>query len=156
MTDDVVAEPRSPPTLEDLAERQDGVVSVRQARLARRDDGPDRLAAVQRAVPAVPTGRRPHRRRAAVVAAGGADRRRSRPAIAVAVSHASAVRVYGLELPPAVHRRWRRDDAFIELAAPLVRHVRLDGVRGHRCGTWAAGDVVDPRRHASHLTAFAP
>ena len=60
----------------------------------------------------------------------------------VAVSHASAVRVYGLELPPAVHRRWRRDGAFIELAAPLLRHIRLDGVRGHRSGTWAAGDVV--------------
>ena len=60
----------------------------------------------------------------------------------VAVSHASAVRVYGLELPTAVHRRWRRDGAFIELAAPLLRHVRLDGVRGHRSGTWADGDVV--------------
>jgi hypothetical protein len=60
----------------------------------------------------------------------------------VAVSHASAVRVYGLEVPPAVHRRWSRDGAFIELAAPLLRHIRLDGVRGHRCGTWARGDVV--------------
>ena len=38
----------------------------------------------------------------------------------VAVSHGSAVRVYALELPKAVHRRWRRDSTFIELSAPLV------------------------------------
>jgi hypothetical protein len=140
MTNEVVADPR-PPTLEDLAERQDGVVSVQQARLLgvttgqiawRRCSGRYRRCrrGVVRVAGVPPSWRQAVR--SAALAAGHP----------VAVSHSSAVRVYGLELPRPVHPRWRRDGAFIELAAPLLRHVRLDGVRGHRCGTWAAGDVV--------------
>ena len=52
------------------------------------------------------------------------------------------MRVYGLEMPRAVHRRWSRDRGVIELAAPLLRHIRLDGVAGIAAGTWAAGDVI--------------
>ncbi len=132
---------RRMPTLEDLAERQDGVVSVQQARLLgvtagqiawRRCNGRYRRSrrGVLRIAGVPPTWRQAVRM--AALAAG-------QP---VAVSHASAVRVYGLEVPKAVHRRWRRDGAFIELAAPLLRHIRLAGVRGHRTGTWAVGDVV--------------
>jgi len=128
-------------TLEDLAELQDGVVSVQQARLLgvttgqiawRRSSGRYRRCrpGVVR-VAGVPPSWRQAVRSAALAA--------RHP---VAVSHASAVRLYGLEAPRAVHHRWRRDGAFIELSAPLLRHIRLDGVRGHRCATWAAGDVV--------------
>jgi hypothetical protein len=60
----------------------------------------------------------------------------------VVVSHSSAARLYGVELPRAVHPRWRRDGTRIEVSAPLARHVRLDGVRGHRSGRWADGDIV--------------
>jgi very-short-patch-repair endonuclease len=61
----------------------------------------------------------------------------------VVVSHASAARLYEVEMPKSVHRRWRRDDAFIEVSARLARHVRLRGVRGHRTGTWEDGDVTE-------------
>ena len=126
--------------LEDLAERQDGVVSVAQAHLAGVSDGQiaRRRAAgryrrcrrgVVRIAGAPPTWRQAVR--TASIAAGEQ----------VVVSHASAVRLYGLELPAAVHPRWRRDSAFIEVAAPDPRHVRLHGVRGHRSGTWEDGDV---------------
>ena len=136
----VAAEAR-PVTLEDLAERQDGVVSVEQARLLgvrrgqiawRRSSGRYRRCrpGVVRVAGVPPSWRQAVRM--AALAAGEP----------VAVSHASAVRLYGLELPKAIHRRWRRDGTFIELAAPLARHIRLRGVRGHRSGTWAPGDVV--------------
>src|SRR3954453_15964474 len=140
MTNEVVAVPR-PTTLEDLAEHQDGVVSVEQARLLGVTTG---QIAWRRC-----NGRYRRSRRGVVRIAGGPPTWRQAVRMAalaagnpVAVSHASAVRVYGLEVPRAVHRRWSRDGRFIELAAPLLRHIRLDGVRGHRCGTWAAGDVV--------------
>ena len=127
-------------TVEDVAERQDGVVSVGQALATgvsrgqitrRRRKG--RYRRCQRGVVQV-AGVPPSWRQAvriASIAAGGE----------AVVSHGSAARLYGLELPRSVHRRWRRDDAFIELAAPLARHVRLDGVRGHRSCTWQPGDV---------------
>ena len=136
----MAAEGRTP-TLEDLAERQDGVVSVEQAQLLgvtpgqiawRRSSG--RYRRCRRGVVRI-AGVPPSWRQAVRTAALAAGE-------PVAVSHASAVRVYGLELPAAVHRRWRLDGAFIELAAPLCRHVRLRGVRGHRSGTWMPGDVV--------------
>ncbi len=129
------------PTLEDLAERQDGVVSIRQARESglspgqiewRRSSG--RYRRCRRGVvrfAGVPSSWR-QAVRTASIAAGEQ----------VVVSHASAVRLYGLELPRAVHRRWRRDSSFIELSAPIGRHVRLSGVRGHRSGVWTEGDVV--------------
>ncbi len=69
----------------------------------------------------------------------------------VVVSHSSAAQLYGVELPPAVHPRWRRDGTRIEVSAPLARHVRLDGVRGHRSGRWADGDVE--RRHGMDVTS---
>jgi hypothetical protein len=136
----MAAEGRTP-TLEDLAELQDGVVSVEQARLLgvtsgqiawRRSSG--RYRRCRRGVVRVAGVPRSWRQavRVAALAAGEP----------VAVSHASAVRVYGLELPTPVHPRWRRDGAFIELSAPLWRHIRLHGVCGHRSGTWMPGDVV--------------
>ncbi|MBA3286770.1 MAG: type IV toxin-antitoxin system AbiEi family antitoxin domain-containing protein [Acidimicrobiia bacterium] len=127
-------------TLEDLAERQDGVVSVGQAQAAglsfgqigrRRRCGRyrrSRRGVVQ--IAGVPPTWRQAVRMASIAA--GAE---------VVVSHASAVRLYGIELPPAVHPRWARDNAFIEVSAPLLRHVRLDGVRGHRSRMWATDDV---------------
>jgi Transcriptional regulator, AbiEi antitoxin len=139
VADDVVDGVRS--RLEDLAERQDGVVSLAQARWCgvsqgqiawRRSSG--RYRRCRRGVvrvAGVPPSWRQAVRIAALAAVGP-----------VAVSHASAARLYGLELPPAVHRRWQADSAFIELSAPIVRHVRLDGVRGHRSGTWEEGDIV--------------
>lgn len=127
-------------TIEDIAERQDGVVSLRQAREAgltpgqitrRRANG--RYRRCRRGVVQI-AGVPPSWRQAVRVAsiAAGAE---------VVVSHRSAARLYGLELSPSIHPRWRADDAFIEVAAPLLRHVRLEGVRGHRSGTWADGDV---------------
>ncbi|MGH9272582.1 MAG: type IV toxin-antitoxin system AbiEi family antitoxin domain-containing protein [Ilumatobacteraceae bacterium] len=129
-------------TLEDVAERQDGVVSVGFAR--RTGLSPGQIAR-RRA-----KGRYRRCRRGVVQIAGVPPSWRQAVRIAsiaagagVVVSHASAVRLYGIELPRSVHRRWRRDNQFIEVAAPLLRHVRLDGVRGHRSGTWEPGDVRD-------------
>ncbi len=126
--------------LEDLAERQDGVVSVAQAvasglspgQIGRRRAA-GRYRRSRRGVVPI-AGVPPSWRQAVRIAsiAAGAD---------VVVSHASAARLYGVELPRSVHPRWRRDNVFIELAGPLPRHVRLDGVRGHRSGTWESGDV---------------
>ncbi len=131
-----------PVRLEDLAERQDGVVSVAQAHRVGVSDG---QIARRRAA-----GRYRRCRRGVVQIAGAPPTWRQAVRTAsiaagerVVVSHASAVRLYGLELPPAVHPRWRRDNAFIEVAAPDPRHVRLHGVRGHRSGTWEAGDVEE-------------
>ena len=128
--------------LEDLAERQDGVVSVAQAHAA---GVTDRQIASRRAA-----GRYRRCRRGVVRIAGAPPTWRQALRTAslaagerVVVSHASAVRLYGVELPPAVHPRWRRDTAFIEVAAPDPRHVRLHGVRGHRSGTWDDGDVEE-------------
>jgi hypothetical protein len=127
--------------VEDLAERQDGVVSVRQAigsglsagQIAwRRASG--RYRRCRRGVVQI-AGVPPSWRQAVRTASLAAGE----PAV---VSHASAVRLYGLELPPSVHPRWQRDNACIELAAPIPRHVRLHGVRGHRSGMWEDGDVV--------------
>lgn len=127
-------------TLEDVAERQDGVVSVWLARATGLSTGQINRRRAQ--------GRYRRCRRGVVQIAGAPPSWRQAVRIAsiaagagVVVSHASAVRLYGIELPKAVHRRWRRDSAFIEVAAPLLRHVRLDGVRGHRSGTWEPGDV---------------
>jgi hypothetical protein len=130
-----------PPTLEALAEHQDGVVSVEQAQ---------RLGVTSGQIAWRRSTGRYRRCRRGVVRIGGVPpswRQAVRMAALaagepVAVSHASAVRIYGLELPHAVHRRWRRDGTFIELAAPLWRHIRLRGVRGHRSGRWMPGDVV--------------
>ena len=52
----------------------------------------------------------------------------------------------------SVHRRWRRDARSSSSPRPLPRHVRLDGVRGHRSGTWASGDVSPHRRDGGDLT----
>ena len=136
----LVAELEGPLVLEDLAERQDGVVSVHQAmetglspgqigrRRARGRYRRCRRGVVQ--IAGVPPSWRQAVRIASIAA--GED---------VVVSHASAVRLYGLQLPSSVHPRWGRDNEFIELAAPLLRHVRLEGVRGHRSGMWEEGDV---------------
>jgi very-short-patch-repair endonuclease len=135
----VVAE-KAAPTLEDVAERQDGLVSLSQARESGLRPG---QVAWRRA-----SGRYRRCRRGVVKIAGVPPswRQAIREASIAAgeravVSHASAVRLHGLELPRSVHPRWRRDNAFIELVAPIPRHVRLAGVRGHRSGTWEEGDV---------------
>jgi very-short-patch-repair endonuclease len=138
-------------SVEDLAERQDGVVSVRHARhtgLSPAQIGRRRA-----------TGRYRRCRRGVVQLAGvpptwrQAVRIASIAAGAVAVvSHASAVRLYGLQLPHSVHPRWRRDNAFIELSAPIPRHIRLEGVRGHRSGTWDVRDLSD----RSGMTVTSP
>jgi hypothetical protein len=127
--------------VEDLAERQDDVVSLRQAIASGLTPG---QIAWRRA-----SGRYRHCRRGVVQIAGvppswqQAVRTASLAAGERAVvSHASAVRLYRLELPPSVHPRWQQDDAYVELAAPIPRHVRLHGVRGHWSGTWEDGDVV--------------
>lgn len=136
----IVEEVTVPQALEDLAEQQDGVLSVAQARAAglsprqiawRRAQGRYRRCRrrVLHIAGAPPTWRQTLR--IAAIAAG--DR--------VAVSHGSAVRLYGIEMPKSEHRRWRRDDAFLELSAPDPRHVRLEGVRGHRSGMWEDGDI---------------
>jgi hypothetical protein len=123
-----------------VAERQDGVLSVAQAKgcglspgqiARRRARGVFRRT--RRGVVHI-AGAPPSWRQAVRTASIAAGQQ-------VAVSHASAVRVCGIEMPRSVHPRWRRDDAFIEVAAPLLRHVRLDGVRGHRSGAWEPGDV---------------
>jgi very-short-patch-repair endonuclease len=130
------------PSVEDLAERQDGLVSVNQAKDTglragqiawRRSSG--RYRRCRRGVvkiAGVPPSWRQAVREASIAAGEQA-----------VVSHASAARLHGLELPRSIHRRWRRDNAFIELVAPIPRHVRLAGVRGHRSGTWEEGDVDD-------------
>ncbi len=128
------------PSIEDLAERQDGVVSIRQAR--RGGLSPGQIGR-RRA-----TGRYRRCRRGVVQMAGVPPTWRQAVRIAsiaagdvAVVSHGSAVRLYGLEMPRSVHPRWRHDDAYIELSAPIPRHVRLEGVRGHRSGTWDERDV---------------
>jgi very-short-patch-repair endonuclease len=128
------------PSVEDLAERQDGVVSVRHAR--RTGLSPGQIGR-RRA-----NGRYRRCRRGVVQLAGVPPTWRQAVRIAsiaagdvVAVSHASAVRLYGLEMPASVHPRWRRNNSFIELSAPIPRHVRLAGVRGHRSGTWDERDL---------------
>lgn len=133
--------PGGQPSAEDLAERQDGLLSVAQAHRCgissrqiwrRRANG--RYRRTRRGVVQIagvpPTWRQAVR--AATIAAGEQ----------VVVSHASAAQLYGVELPTPIHPRWSRDGAFIELSAPLARHARLEGVRGHRSGMWAAGDVI--------------
>jgi very-short-patch-repair endonuclease len=130
------------PSLADLAERQDGVVSLRQARDCglrpgqiawRRTNG--RYRRCRRGVVKI-AGVPPSWRQAVRMASLAAGER-------VVVSHASALRVFGLELPAGVHRRWSRDSSFIELSAAIPRHVRLAGVVGHRSGTWADTDIEE-------------
>lgn len=130
----------APKDIGTIAERQDGVVSVAQAKRCglslgqisrRRSRGQFRRS--RRGVVQI-AGVPPSWRQAVRMASIAAGQR-------VAVSHASAVRVFGVEMPRPVHRRWQRDGDFIEVEAPLLRHVRLDGVRGHRSGDWEAGDV---------------
>jgi hypothetical protein len=139
---EVAEEGEEIPSVEELAERQDGVVSVGHAR--RTGLSPGQIGR-RRA-----TGRYRRCRRGVVQVAGvpptwrQAVRIASIAAGAVAVvSHASAVQLYGLEMPRSVHPRWRRDNAFIELSAPIPRHIRLEGVRGHRSGTWDERDLRD-------------
>lgn len=127
-------------TLEDVMERQDGVVSVGAAVAA--GLSPGQIARRRK------QGRYRRCRRGVVQIAGAPPTWRQAVRIAsiaagaeVAVSHASAVGLYGLDLPRATHPRWSRDNAFIEVAAEIGRHVRLDGVRGHRSYTWQPGDV---------------
>lgn len=131
---------QEPVDLAALAERQDGVVTVAQAmrcglslgQIARRRAcgvfRRSRRGVVQ--IAGVP----PSWRRSVRTACIAAGER-------VVLSHASAARLYGVELPPAVHPRWARDSERIEVAAPLPRHVRLEGVSGHRSGAWERGDV---------------
>jgi hypothetical protein len=128
------------PSVEDLAERQDGVVSVLYARRTGLSAG---QIGRRRA-----TGRYRRCRRGVVQLAGVPATWRQAVRIAsiaagevAVVSHASAVRLYGLDMPRSVHPRWRRDNAFIELSAPIPRHIRLEGVRGHRSGTWDERDL---------------
>lgn len=127
-------------TVEDLAERQDGVVGLEDAfrlGVSRGQVGRRRR-----------TGRYRRCRRGVVQIAGVPPSWRQSVRIAsiaagekVVVSHGSAARLYGVEIPRATHRRWKRDGQFIEVSAQLVRHVRLAGVRGHRSGMWSDGDV---------------
>ncbi len=132
--DDELIEP-----LENIAERQDGLLTTRQARTcltwgqiwSRRRAG--RYRRSRRGVVQI-AGVPPTWRQAVRMASLAAGER-------VVVSHASAVRLYGVEMPRSVHPRWCRDDAWIELSAPLARHVRLDGVRGHRSGHWNDDDL---------------
>jgi hypothetical protein len=128
------------PSVEELAERQDGVVSVGHAR--RTGLSPGQIGR-RRA-----TGRYRRCRRGVLQIAGVPPTWRQAIRIAsiaagalAVVSHASAVQLYGLEMPRSVHPRWRRDDAFIELSAPIPRHIRLEGVRGHRSGKWDERDL---------------
>lgn len=146
-----VTEPWRPAeSVEDIAERQDGLVSVAEACRAglsrrqiwrRRASGRyrrSRRGVVQIAgVP--PTWRQAIR--AVSISAG--DR--------VAVSHGSAARLYGVDLAEAVHPRWRRDVAFLEVSGPIGRHVRMGGVRGHRSGVWEPGDLI--QRHGFVVTS---
>jgi hypothetical protein len=136
--------------LEDLAERQDGVAGVSQALAtgltrhqiwARRRSG--RYRRCRRGVVQI-AGAPPSWRQAIRIASLAAGEE-------VVVSHSSAARLYGVELPPSVHPRWSRDDEKIEVSAPLARHVRLDGVRGHRSGMWGSRDVI--RRHGIAVTS---
>lgn len=127
--------------VEDLAAQQDGLFTVRQAIRSGLSRG---QIAWRRA-----SGRYRRCRRGVVQVAGAPPSWRQAVRMAslaagepAVVSHASAVRLFGLELPPSAHRRWRRDNAFIELVAPIPRHVRVAGVRGHRSGAWEDGDVV--------------
>ncbi len=146
-----VAEINGPLGLEDLAERQDGVVSVRQAMatgLSRSQIGRRRAA-----------GRYKRCRRGVVRIAGVPPSWRQAVRIAsiaagehVVVSHGSAVRLYRVRMPQPVHPRWRRDNEFIEVEAPLLRHVRLEGVRGHRSGMWEDGDI----RYVAGMAVTSP
>jgi hypothetical protein len=139
------------PSVEELAERQDGVVSVSHAR--RTGLSPGQIGR-RRA-----SGRYRRCRRGVVQVAGVPPSWRqvvriasiSAGAVAV-VSHASAVRLYGLDMPRSVHPRWRRDNAYIELSAPIPRHIRLEGVRGHRSGTWDERDL----RTRANMTITSP
>jgi len=136
--------------LEDIAERQDGVVSVAQAQAA----GVSRHQVWRRRR----SGRYRRCRRNVVQIAGVPPSWRQAVRIAsiaagdkAVVSHASAARLYDLELPKSVHRRWARDGRFIEVSAPLAHHIRMEGVRGHRSGMWAPGDIVE--RHGIAVTS---
>lgn len=137
-------------TLEALAERQDGVVSVAQARRCglspgqisrRRSSG--RYRSSRRGVVQI-AGVPPTWRQSIRIASIAAGR-------TVVVSHGSAARLYGVEVPRAVHPRWRHDSTFIELCGPLPRHVRLRGVRGHRSATLDDRDII--RRHGMAVTS---
>jgi len=137
-------------TVEDIAERQDGLVGVEQAQQAgltlrqiwgRRRSG--RYRRCRRGVVQI-AGVPPTWRQAVRMASMAAGEE-------VVVSHSSAAQLYGVELPPATHPRWRRDGDRIEVSAPLARHVRLDGVRGHRSGGWEDGDVE--HRHGIPVTS---
>ena len=134
--------PASSETLEDIFERQDGVASVVQAMGA----GTSRRQVWRRRR----SGRYRRCRRNVVQLAGVPRTWRQAIRIAsiaagerVVVSHASAARLYDLELPRAVHPRWAKDGRFIEVAAPLAQHIRMAGVRGHRSGMWSPGDVEE-------------
>lgn len=126
--------------LEDVAAGQDGVVSLAQAKSS--GVTPAQIGRRRAA------GRYRRCRRGAVLIAGAPPTWRQQLRLAaiaggerVAVSHGSAVRLLGLEMPKSEHPRWRRDDAFLELSAPDPRHARLAGVRGHRSGMWEDDDI---------------
>ena len=132
--------PASSETLEDIFERQDGVASVVQAvDAAPADDRSgavvaaaaiDAAAATSSSSPACP--RHGGGQYVASIAAG--ER--------VVVSHAG-----GRPLRPRAAEscapEWAKDGRFIEVAAPLAQHIRMAGVRGHRCGLWSPGDVEE-------------
>lgn len=116
---------------ESWAERRDGIIPHgaaephRTMRRARLRSGRWRTA--RRAVAAVNGAPRTWRQslRAAIVAAGPE----------AFASHESALALYGLEsISDGLGR--------IELSAPLLRQIRMDGVVAHRSGTLVEGDVV--------------
>ena len=105
---------------EDIAERQDGLLSLGQARRA----GISPRQVWRRRA----TGRYRRSRRGVVQIAGVPPTwQQALRAVSIAageaavVSHGSAARLYGIELARAVHPRWRRDAAFLEVSAPIAR-----------------------------------
>lgn len=139
---DVTQLVEAPLVFERVSARQDGAMSLEQARRA----GVSARQVWRRRA----AGRYRRSRRGVVVLGGVPATWHQRVRIAsiaagepAVVSHGSAVRVHGVEMPRSVHRRWRTNDPFIEVAAPIPRQVRLAGVRGHRSGNWSDDDVVE-------------
>lgn len=122
-------------TLEQMAERQDGVVSVAQAVMT----GVSRGQLTHRC--RTRRYRRPRRRVVVVAGAPPTWRQAVRAASlaagkGVVVSHASAARLYGVDLGADADRD------VLEVSGQLPRKVRLEGVRSHRSGTFVDGDLV--------------
>ncbi len=142
MEQEATVEPAERLVFEEVSAGQDGAMSLDQAR---RSGVSARQVWRRRA-----TGRYQRCRRGVVVLGGVPPSWRQPIRIAsiaageaAVVSHGSAVQVHGIEMPRSVHRRWKRDNAFIEVTAPIPRQVRLEGVRGHRSGALTEADIVD-------------